>query len=261
MDFVVIIPARYASTQLPGKPLHDINGKPMVIHVLERAVESGAKLIIVATDSEEIARVVEAAGGEVCMTRADHHSGTERLAEVVERCGFSDETVIVNVQCDEPMMPSVNIQQVAENLVATQADMATLAAPLKDRERAFDPNTVKVETNRAGFALYFSRAPIPRARNDAMKSAMPSGGHLFLHHIGIYVYQAGFIRRYAHREPGPQEQIERLEQLRALWYGDRIHVAVAKALPGKGVDTADDLAYVRAALLASPSRSDDANKS
>ena len=170
MSFVVIIPARYASTRLPGKPLLDINGKPMIVHVLERARESGAERIIVATDHEDVARAVEAVGGEVCMTRADHQSGTERLAEVVEKCGFSDDTVIVNVQGDEPMIPAVIIRQVAENLAQRQVGMATLAAPIHSAEEAFNPNAVKVVLDAEGYALYFSRATIPWDRDRFAKS-------------------------------------------------------------------------------------------
>ena len=159
MSFVVIIPARYASTRLPGKPLVDINGKPMIVHVLERARESGAERIIVATDHEDVARAVEAAGGEVCMTRADHQSGTERLAEVVEKCAFSDDTVIVNVQGDEPMIPATIIRQVADNLAQRQVGMATLAVPIHNAEEAFNPNAVKVVLDAEGYALYFSAPP------------------------------------------------------------------------------------------------------
>ena len=153
MSFVVIIPARYASTRLPGKPLVDINGKPMIVHVLERARESGADRIIVATDHEDVARAVEAAGGEVCMTRADHQSGTERLAEVVEKCAFSDDTVIVNVQGDEPMIPATIIRQVADNLAQRQVGMATLAVPIHNAEEAFNPNAVKVVLDAEGYAF------------------------------------------------------------------------------------------------------------
>lgn len=160
MSFVVIIPARFASTRLPGKPLQDINGKPMIVHVLERARESGADRIIVATDHEDVARAVEAAGGEVCMTRADHQSGTERLAEVVEKCAFSDDTIIVNIQGDEPMIPG-DCPPVAENLAASSSGMATLAVPIHDAEEAFNPNAVKVVMDAKGYALYFSRATIP----------------------------------------------------------------------------------------------------
>ena len=244
MSFVVIIPARYASTRLPGKPLVDINGKPMVVHVLERARESGAERIIVATDHPDVARAVEAAGGEVCMTRSDHQSGTERLAEVIEACGFSDDTVIVNVQGDEPMIPPVIVRQVAENLAASEAGMATLAVPVHSAEEAFNPNAVKVVTDANGYALYFSRATIPWDR-DRFAQSRETIGDSFLRHIGIYGYRAGFIRRYVTWQPSQLEQIEMLEQLRVLWYGEKIHVAVAKAVPGTGVDTAEDLERVR----------------
>lgn len=244
MSFVVIIPARYASTRLPGKPLQDINGKPMIVHVLERARESGAERIIVATDHDEVARAVEAAGGEVCMTRADHQSGTERLAEVIEKCGFSDDTAIVNVQGDEPMIPPVIIRQVAENLKNSQAGMATLAVPIHSAEEAFNPNAVKVVMDAEGYALYFSRATIPWDR-DRFAESREAIGDTLLRHIGIYGYRAGFIRRYVSWPASPLEQIEMLEQLRVLWYGEKIHVAVAQQVPGTGVDTPEDLARVR----------------
>lgn len=247
MSFVVIIPARFASTRLPGKPLQDINGKPMIVHVLERARESGAERIIVATDHDEVARAVEAAGGEVCMTRADHQSGTERLAEVVEKCGFSDDTIIVNIQGDEPMIPPAIVRQVAANLAANTCGMATLAVPIHDAEEAFNPNTVKVVMDAQGYALYFSRATIPWDRDRFAQSRETIGDSL-LRHIGIYGYRAGFIRRYVSWAPGPLEQIEMLEQLRVLWYGEKIHVAVAEVVPGTGVDTPEDLARVRAEL-------------
>ncbi|NIY47117.1 3-deoxy-manno-octulosonate cytidylyltransferase [Cedecea colo] len=247
MSFVAIIPARYSSTRLPGKPLKDINGKPMVVHVLERARESGAERIIVATDHEDVARAVEAAGGEVCMTRADHQSGTERLAEVIEKCGFGDDTVIVNVQGDEPMIPPVIIRQVAENLANSQAGMATLAVPIDSAEEAFNPNAVKVVMDAQGYALYFSRATIPWDR-DRFAQSREKIGDTFLRHIGIYGYRAGFIRRYISWEPSQLEQIEMLEQLRVLWNGEKIHVAVAKEIPGTGVDTPEDLEHVRIAM-------------
>lgn len=247
MSFVVIIPARYASTRLPGKPLVDINGKPMVVHVLERARESGAERIIVATDNEEVMHAVQAVGGEVCMTRADHQSGTERLAEVVEKCGFSDDTVIVNVQGDEPMIPPAIIRQVAENLAARDVGMATLAVPIHSAEEAFNPNAVKVVMDAEGYALYFSRATIPWDR-DRFAQSRETIGDTFLRHIGIYGYRAGFIRRYVSWQTSPLEQIEMLEQLRVLWYGEKIHVAVANVVPGTGVDTPEDLARVRQEL-------------
>ncbi|MCL5501247.1 3-deoxy-manno-octulosonate cytidylyltransferase [Escherichia coli] len=247
MSFVVIIPARYASTRLPGKPLVDINGKPMVVHVLERARESGAARVIVATDNTDVARAVEAAGGEICMTRADHQSGTERLAEVVEKCGFSDDTVIVNVQGDEPMIPPAIIRQVAENLAARDIGMATLAVPIHHADEAFNPNAVKVVTDAQGYALYFSRATIPWDR-DRFAASRETIGDTLLRHIGIYGYRAGFIRRYVNWEASPLENIEMLEQLRVLWYGEKIHVAVATEIPGTGVDTQEDLMRVRAEM-------------
>lgn len=247
MSFVAIIPARFASTRLPGKPLVDIQGKPMVVHVMERALESGADRVIVATDNEQVARAVEAAGGEVCMTRADHHSGTERLAEVVDRYQFADDTIIVNVQGDEPMIPPVIIRQVAENLAKSEAGMATLAVPIETAEEAFNPNAVKVVMDAKGYALYFSRATIPWDR-ERFATSREEIGDTFLRHIGIYGYRAGFIRRYVSWEPSPLEHIELLEQLRVLWYGEKIHVAVAKAIPSVGVDTPEDLARVRGAM-------------
>jgi len=248
MSFIAIIPARYASTRLPGKPLVDIHGKPMVVHVMARARESGASRVIVATDHPEVARAVEAAGGEVCMTRADHHSGTERLAEVIEKYQFADDQIIVNVQGDEPMIPADIVHQVATNLAQADAGMATLAVPITDAEEAFNPNAVKVVMDARGYALYFSRATIPWDRERYGQSREQIGDTL-LRHIGIYAYRAGFIRRYISWEPCPLEQIELLEQLRVLWYGEKIHVAVAKTIPGVGVDTPEDLTRVRAAML------------
>ncbi len=245
MSFIAIIPARFASSRLPGKPLADINGKPMIVHVMERALESGADRVIVATDHPDVVAAVEAAGGEVCLTRADHQSGTERLAEVIERYGFADEDIIVNVQGDEPLIPAVIVRQVAENLASCDAGMATLAVPIDSAEEAFNPNAVKVVMDAKGYALYFSRATIPWERERFAKSK-EQVGDCFLRHIGIYAYRAGFVRRYVTWEPSVLEQIELLEQLRVLWYGEKIHVAVAKAIPSVGVDTPEDLARVRA---------------
>ncbi|MCW2473552.1 MULTISPECIES: 3-deoxy-manno-octulosonate cytidylyltransferase [unclassified Symbiopectobacterium] len=248
MSFTAIIPARYASTRLPGKPLADINGKPMVVHVMERALESGASRVIVATDHPDVQRAVELAGGEVCLTSADHHSGTERLAEVIERYQFPDDEIIVNVQGDEPLIPPVIIRQVADNLSVCQAGMATLAVPITTAEEAFNPNAVKVVMDAQGYALYFSRATIPWDRERFAQSKETIGDH-FLRHIGIYAYRAGFIRRYVTWQPSSLEQIELLEQLRVLWYGEKIHVAVAQAVPSVGVDTPEDLQRVRAAMV------------
>jgi len=247
MSFVAIIPARYASTRLPGKPLVDINGLPMVLHVMQRAKESGAEQVIVATDHAHVAAAVEAAGGEVCMTRADHQSGTERLAEVIDRYGFADDKIIVNVQGDEPMIPPTIIRQVANNLASAAAGMATLAVPIVSAEEAFNPNAVKVVTDAAGYALYFSRAAIPWER-ERFAVSREEIGDTFLRHIGIYAYRAGFIRRYVTWQPSKLEQIELLEQLRVLWYGEKIHVDVAHEVPSAGVDTPEDLARVRQAM-------------
>lgn len=247
MSFVAIIPARFASTRLPGKPLVDIHGKPMVVHVMERALQSGADRVIVATDHPDVAAAVTAAGGEVCLTRADHQSGTERLAEVIEQYQFADDTIVVNVQGDEPLIPPGIIRQVARNLADSVAGMATLAVPITSAEEAFNPNAVKVVRDAQGYALYFSRATIPWDRERFAQSHDRIGDSL-LRHIGIYAYRAGFIRRYVSWEPSELEHIELLEQLRVLWYGEKIHVDVAQTTPAAGVDTAEDLARVRAVL-------------
>ncbi len=254
MSFVVVIPARFQSSRLPGKVLADINGKPMIQWVVEKAKQSGAKQVIVATDNDEVAETVLAFGGEVCRTRADHQSGTERLAEVMEQYQFDNDQVIVNVQGDEPFIPSENIAQVAKNLAnqqrtsQQQARMATLAVHITDVEEALNPNAVKVLCDKDGYALYFSRATIPYDRekflnNDDIKTI----GDFYLRHIGIYAYRAGFIKDYVNWPASQLEQIESLEQLRVLWQGEKIHVDVAESrLPVEGVDTPEDLAKARA---------------
>ncbi|WP_323980715.1 3-deoxy-manno-octulosonate cytidylyltransferase [Aeromonas media] len=247
MSFVVVIPARYASTRLPGKPLADIHGKPMVQHVVEKALQSGADRVIVATDDEWVRQALQATGVEVCMTSPDHQSGTERLAEVCRHYGFAADTIIVNVQGDEPLIPPVIIRQVADNLAAATAPMATLSVPIKDAEEAFNPNAVKVVTDKDGYALYFSRASIPWDRDRFAKSHEQIGNH-YQRHIGIYAYRAGFIQRYVDWAPSVLEQVEALEQLRVLWYGEKIHVAQALEAPPVGVDTQTDLDKVRALL-------------
>ncbi|MDX7611762.1 3-deoxy-manno-octulosonate cytidylyltransferase [Aeromonas caviae] len=251
MSFVVVIPARYASTRLPGKPLADIHGKPMVQHVVEKALQSGADRVIVATDDERVQQALApfaaAAGFEVCMTSPDHQSGTERLAEVCRHYGFAADTIIVNVQGDEPLIPPVIIRQVADNLAAASAPMATLSVPIRDAEEAFNPNAVKVVTDKDGYALYFSRASIPWDRDAFARSREQIGDH-YQRHIGIYAYRAGFIQRYVDWAPSVLEQVEALEQLRVLWYGEKIHVAQALQAPPVGVDTQADLDKVRALL-------------
>ncbi|MDC9621690.1 3-deoxy-manno-octulosonate cytidylyltransferase [Xenorhabdus sp. XENO-7] len=245
--FTVIIPARFASTRLPGKPLADIHGKPMIVRVMERAIRSGANRVIVATDNQAVFDAVTAAGGEACMTSAHHHSGTERLAEVIEQYQFADDEIIVNVQGDEPLIPEQIIKQVADNLAESDAGMATLAVQIQDAEEAFNPNAVKVVMDAQGYALYFSRATIPWERDRFMQSKETVGDN-FLRHIGLYAYRAGFIRRYVQWAPSPLESIEMLEQLRVLWYGEKIHVAKALQAPGAGVDTPEDLEAVRKAF-------------
>ncbi|MBL0458594.1 3-deoxy-manno-octulosonate cytidylyltransferase [Aeromonas enteropelogenes] len=257
MSFVVVIPARYASTRLPGKPLADIHGKPMVQHVVEKALQSGAERVIVATDDERVAQalapVAAGMGAEVCMTSPDHQSGTERLAEVCRHYGFAADTIIVNVQGDEPLIPPAIIRQVADNLAAATAPMATLSVPIQDAEEAFNPNAVKVVTDKDGYALYFSRASIPWDRDRFAASDRAAGSHEqigphYQRHIGIYAYRAGFIQRYVDWAPSALEQVEALEQLRVLWYGEKIHVAQALEAPPVGVDTPADLEKVRAFL-------------
>ena len=247
MSFVVVIPARYASTRLPGKPLADIHGKPMVQYVVEKALQSGADRVIVATDDERVQQALQSTGVEVCMTSPDHQSGTERLAEVCRHYGFAADTIIVNVQGDEPLIPPAIIRQVADNLAAATAPMATLSVPIKDAEEAFNPNAVKVVTDKDGYALYFSRASIPWDRDRFAKSHEQFGDH-YQRHIGIYAYRAGFIQRYVDWAPSVLEQVEALEQLRVLWYGEKIHVAQALEAPPVGVDTQADLEKVRAFL-------------
>lgn len=244
--FVVVIPARYDSSRLPGKPLADIDGKPMVQWVYERSLASGAQQVIVATDDKRVFDVVQGFGGEVCMTSKDHDSGTERLAEVVEKYGFSDETIIVNVQGDEPMIPSANVTQLANNLAKLpleEAGMATLAESITSISELQNPNVVKVINNIKGYAIAFSRSVLPFDRdgqNSSSGLAFP-----YLRHIGIYAYRAGFIRRYVQWPASEIEKIESLEQLRVLWQGEAIHVDLAVEPPPAGVDTPEDLEQVR----------------
>ncbi|OUS28969.1 3-deoxy-manno-octulosonate cytidylyltransferase [Thalassotalea sp. 42_200_T64] len=248
MKFTVVIPARFQSTRLPGKVLADIAGKPMIQWVAEKALASGASKVVIATDNDEVAAAVKAFGGDVCITRADHQSGTERLAEVVEQYGFSDDEIIVNVQGDEPFIPSANIAQVAKNLASQScARMATLAVRIDDVEEALNPNAVKVLCDKNGYALYFSRATIPYDRNRFLNNAdIQQVGDFYLRHIGIYAYRAGFIKDYVQWPASALEQIEALEQLRVLWQGEKIHVEVAKSrLPVEGVDTPEDLDKAR----------------
>lgn len=244
--FTVVIPARYASARLPGKPLADIGGRPMIAWVHERAAASGAEAVIVATDDERIAAACEAFGARVELTRAEHESGTDRIAEIAERFGWDDEYIVVNVQGDEPRLPPQLVSQVAELLAGRpEAAMATLVTELASESELADPNVVKVVADRHGYALYFSRAPIPWVR-DGGSGALPR------RHIGLYAYRVRSLRALTAEPPCALELAERLEQLRALWLGQRIVVADALALPPRGVDTEEDLAAVRAALASDP---------
>lgn len=247
MKFSVLIPARLASTRLPGKPLLDIGGKPMIQHVYERAVESGAGQVVIATGDARIEEVAAGFGAPVCRTGDEHRSGTERLAEAVRRLGLKPEEIVVNLQGDEPLMPPGLLRQVAQNLAAhNSAQMATLCTRIQEARELFDPHAVKVVTDRFGFALYFSRAVIPWDREafSVTTEELPEAAEHY-RHLGIYAYRAGFLQDYVSWPPCAIENMESLEQLRALWNGARIHVAEAQEIPGPGVDTEADLRRVR----------------
>ena len=241
-DFVVAIPARHAASRLPGKPLRLIGGIPMVVHVARRALAAGAREAWVATDDARIAEALAGSGVRVAMTAADHASGTDRLAECAAIAGWDDDTVMVNLQGDEPFAPADGIACVARTLAGSDAPMATLAAPIDDVATLRDPNAVKLVRAANGDALYFSRAPIPWPRDAFARdaAAMPEGGH-WLRHIGIYAYRAGALRDFAAMPPGVLERLESLEQLRALEAGWRIAVALAPSPFPPGVDTPEDL--------------------
>lgn len=255
--FVAVVPARWASTRLPGKPLADIAGAPMVVHVARRARESGAQRVIVATDDARVQAAVAPHGFEVCMTRAEHPTGTDRIAEVAAAIALADDAIVVNVQGDEPQLAPALIAEVAATLSARpQAAIATAAHPITDAATLFDPNVVKVVVDRDGLALHFSRAPMPWARDafaDGTRDILPAGLPA-LRHIGLYAYRVAFLRAYAAMAPAPIERFEALEQLRALWHGWRIAVAVTHAAPAAGVDTPADLERVRAAFATATPR-------
>jgi 3-deoxy-manno-octulosonate cytidylyltransferase (CMP-KDO synthetase) len=256
VGFKVVIPARHASTRLPGKPLLEIAGKPMVAWVAEQAIASGADDVLIATDHPEILRVAEAHGYRAVMTRADHVSGTDRIAEVANQQGWAADTIVVNVQGDEPLIAPALIREVASNLEAhPHAEIATACHPIHDRETLFNPNAVKVVMDAAGYALYFSRAPIPYARDafadNVRQGLLPEGVQAY-RHIGIYAYRCSFLQAYAQLAVSPIEQAESLEQLRAIWHGYRISVAETLHAPAAGVDTEEDLLRVRALLERRP---------
>lgn len=250
LPFIVIIPARSASTRLPGKMLADVAGIPMVVRVAQRALASGASDVYIATDDPSIAKVAAAFDFKALMTRADHPSGTDRLTEAVNTLGLSDEAIVVNVQGDEPLIDPALIHQVA-SLAArdTEAAIATCAAPIADAQDFFNPNIVKVVLNTRGHALYFSRAPIPWNR-DALANGQQVlvQGSEALHHIGLYAYRVGFLKKFPSLSRGILEGIESLEQLRALEHGYNIAVLKTSSHPGAGVDTQADLDRVRLIL-------------
>lgn len=249
MDYTVVIPARYASTRLPGKPLVDIGGKPMIQWVYEQAGRSSARQVVIATDDERVATAARDFGAEPCMTRVDHESGTDRLAETAAALGLAGDAIVVNVQGDEPMVPPAIIDQVAANLAANPAaGIATLAVPITEASQFVDPNAVKVVCDNKGFALYFSRAPIPWPRDEMSptEAALPNAGAM--RHLGIYAYRVSFLQQFVGWPQGALEGSEKLEQLRAMENGVRIHVAAALEEPAAGIDTAEDLARVRALI-------------
>ncbi len=246
--FKIVIPARYASSRLPAKPLLDLGGKPMVVRVAERARLAGAEEVWVATDHPEVRAACEAHEVAALMTRADHATGTDRLAEVVAQRGWSNETIVVNVQGDEPLIEPEVIVHTARQLAVSGADIATVAHPIAEPADFFNPNVVTVVCRADGDAAYFSRAPVPYARDHFAREGgganLPDGLPA-LRHVGLYAYRASFLKAYAGLAVAPTEQFEALEQLRALWHGYRISVALVDAAPAPGVDTPEDAERMR----------------
>ncbi len=241
MSYKIVIPARYASQRLPGKPLADIGGKPMIVRVAEQAAKTGAEVII-ATDFVKVFDAAKAHGFNAVMTRIDHVSGTDRIAEVALKMGWSDSEIVVNVQGDEPLIEAALISEVAENLANHQeAAIATACHAIHTEADFLNPNIVKVVLDQAGYANYFSRAPIPFPRDGLAENGQINA----MRHIGLYAYRTAFLKAYAHLTPAPTEQLESLEQLRALWHGYKISVAVTDNAPASGVDTQADLDRVR----------------
>ncbi len=244
--FNVIIPARFSASRLPGKPLLDIAGKPMIQHVYERATESLASNIIIATDDRRIQKAAKQFGADVCMTKASHLSGTDRLAEVAAIRNFTDNDIVVNVQGDEPSLPASLINQVATDLNQQQnADITSLYTPINHQQQVLDRNVVKVVMDSRGYALYFSRAPIPYLRDHGNKAISLAADLPYYQHIGVYGYRAGFLKKFGQSSPCMLEQQESLEQLRAIYYGSKIHLTMAKEPSGQSVDSDQDLRAVR----------------
>lgn len=250
MSVHIVIPARLASTRLPNKLLLDIAGKPMLQHVVERASRAKAKSVTVATDNEAIFSLMESLGVDVCMTSSHHQSGTERVAEAVEKLGFASDDIVVSVQGDEPLLPPRVIEQVADDLMQhPDAAVATLYEEMQDVADIHNPNIVKLVLDQQSYALYFSRAAIPWHRDGFAldKKSLPSD-FVYKRHVGLYAYRVAFLNRYVQLDASPIESIEMLEQLRVLYYGEKIHASLAVEMPGHGVDTAEDLERVRSAF-------------
>jgi 3-deoxy-manno-octulosonate cytidylyltransferase (CMP-KDO synthetase) len=248
MSFSIVIPARYASTRLPGKPLLEIAGKPMIQHVYERAVESGAEQVIIATDDKRIKQAAEWFGAEVCMTSDKHRSGTERLAEVIDTYNIDDNHIVINLQGDEPLLPPKCLRQVAQALEDDEgASVATLCTHMQSVDEIFDPHAVKVVLDHNQHALYFTRAPVPWDREHFTGKSKLTEEQLSVYrrHIGLYAYRAGFVKKYIQLPQTDLEKIESLEQLRVMWHGFSIVVPMAEEVPGPGVDTTEDLENVR----------------
>lgn len=242
MQFVVIIPARYASSRLPGKPLIQLAGKSMIQHVYQNAIRSGAKSVYIATDDTRIQSHAAEFTDHVIMTRTDHQCGTDRLAEAAELIGLDDDTIIVNLQGDEPLMPAENIQQVADLLSNhDSANMATLCTRILEVDDIHNPNIVKTLFDKNGYAIYFSRAPIPYDRDSFMKGSRdPAAGHEYYRHLGIYAYRCKFLKTYVQWPSCNIETRESLEQLRVLWHGEKIALSESISIPGPGIDTPQD---------------------
>ncbi|MCY4472202.1 MAG: 3-deoxy-manno-octulosonate cytidylyltransferase [Kistimonas sp.] len=261
VPFSLVIPARFDSSRLPGKPLADLCGKPMIQHVWERACQSQAQEVVVATDHPAVAAAAGGFGARVCMTRSSHSSGTERLQEVAVLCGWDDQRILVNVQGDEPLISPAFIDKVARGLEeCPEAAVATLCCPLREPDQLFDADVVKVVTDARGRALYFSRAPVPWDRDRFARAARPPGTldarDAWQRHLGLYAYRVGLLHRFVRWQPSPLEQLEKLEQLRILWQGETIHVARVARDAATGVDTPADLERVRA-LMQSPATAAD----
>jgi 3-deoxy-manno-octulosonate cytidylyltransferase (CMP-KDO synthetase) len=254
MDFRVVIPARYDSVRLPGKALLDIAGKPMIQHVYERAVDSGADSVVIATDDHRIAEAAEQFNAPVCMTGEEHKTGTDRVAEACSALEYDNDEIVVCLQCDEPMIPPNAIKQLAEDLHEhDNVKIATVCEPIESAEELFNPNVVKVVMNHRNYAIYFSRAPIPWQRGvfDNKQSDIELGPGYF-RHVGLYAYRVGFLNDYIDWSDAPIENVERLEQLRILWHGGRIHMFVSKHRMPIGVDTQIDLERVRHSFKKKP---------